>query len=171
MNRKTLLIIGATILVFALTDTGRNLLMTGYKKISEKGLDFLKEIESFSSKAYYDVKGWSIGFGHFMGKVKTEDNITLARGLELLAQDLGWAERTVNQSVKVPLTQNQFDALVSFSYNLGANALPNSTLLKKLNAGDYIGAAEQFKLWVHAGGQRNQGLVERREKEYRMFLS
>ena len=70
----------------------------------------------------------------------------------------------------MPLTQNQFDALVSLTYNIGANAFTNSTLLKKLNTGDYKAAAHQFEVWINAGGQRMQGLVNRRAIEKLLFL-
>ena len=79
-------------------------------------------------------------------------------------------ESTVNTSVKAPLTQNQYDALVSLSYNIGSNAFKNSTLLKKLNSGDYKGAAEQFLVWNKVNSKRVQGLVNRREAERNLFL-
>ena len=80
-------------------------------------------------------------------------------------------EQGVNQLVKVKITQGQFDALVSFAYNLGLLSLSTSTLLQKLNAGDKQGAADQFGRWVNAGGKRLDGLVTRRAAEREMFLS
>ena len=79
-------------------------------------------------------------------------------------------EKTVNDLVKVPLTQNQFDALVSLTYNIGTGAFEKSTLLKKLNTGDYQGAADQFTVWNKGGGKVLQGLVNRRAKEKEVFL-
>jgi lysozyme len=96
--------------------------------------------------------------------------ITESQALELLANTLGNYEKAVNDYVKVPLTQNEFDALVSFTYNLGAGNLLSSTLLKKLNAGDKAGAANQFDVWTKAGGKVLQGLVTRRAAEKALFL-
>jgi lysozyme len=76
----------------------------------------------------------------------------------------------VNNSVTIPLNQNQFDALVSLAYNIGTGAFSKSTLVKKLNTGDIRGAADQFDVWVNAGGKRMQGLVNRRTKEKTLFL-
>jgi lysozyme len=87
-----------------------------------------------------------------------------------MQHDLKIFERAVNGAVKVPLTQNQFDALVSLSYNIGVGAFKKSTLLKKLNSGDYKGAANQFDVWVNAGGKRLAGLVRRRAIEKKLFL-
>lgn len=178
MRKTTLIIIGGIIVIIgalSLTKTGKSLIMSGLKSISDAGLNFLKGVERFSSKAYWDVKGWSIGFGHFMGANKVEDNITLDRALELLRNDLRWAENAVNGYVKVSLTQGQFDALVSFVYNFGAPAFKGSTLLKKLNAGDYIGAYHEFPKWnqtrVDGILQKSQSLVDRREKEQQLFMS
>lgn len=84
--------------------------------------------------------------------------------------DLAKFEKTVNESVTVPINQNQFDALVSLTYNIGSGAFKNSTLLKKLNKGDYQGAADQFLVWNKAGGKVMKGLVRRREAERALFL-
>ena len=80
-------------------------------------------------------------------------------------------ENTVNTSVTVPLSQNKYDALVSLSYNIGSGAFKNSTLLNKLNSGDYKGAAEQFLVWNKVNSKKMQGLVNRREAEHNLFLS
>src|SRR5262249_42802085 len=101
---------------------------------------------------------------HF-GKISRE------RADELLEQDLRNAERSVQQLVTVPLNANQFAALVSFTFNLGAQNLRSSTLLRDLNAGDYRGAADQFNRWVFAGGAVEQGLVKRRQAERELFLT
>ena len=77
----------------------------------------------------------------------------------------------MNGAVNIPLNQNQFDALVSLAYNIGTGAFNKSTLVKKLNAGDILGAADQFDVWVNAGGKRMQGRVNRRAKEKALFLS
>lgn len=86
-----------------------------------------------------------------------------------MTNDLKKFENTVNDVVKVPINQNQFDALLSLAYNIGSTAFKNSTLVKKLNAGDILGAADQFNVWVNAGGKRMQGLVNRRKAEKELF--
>lgn len=103
-------------------------------------------------------------------KVKKSDTCTLEQAKQLKAQDLKRFEKTVNNLVKASLTQNQFDALVSLVYNIGPSAFEKSTLLKKLNAGDYQGAADQFIVWNKSGGKVLQGLVDRRTKERKLFL-
>ena len=95
--------------------------------------------------------------------------ITAAQSEALLKQDLAKFETGVEKLVTHPITQDQFDALVSFSFNLGLGALKGSTLLKKLNAGDFQGASNEFSKWVNAGGQRLQGLVRRRAAEQMLF--
>ncbi len=87
-----------------------------------------------------------------------------------LAQDLKKFESAVNTAVKVPINQNQFDALVSLTYNIGIGAFKDSTLLKKLNVKDYKGAAEQFPRWNRGGGRVLNGLVKRRKIEMELFL-
>lgn len=174
MKKNNLIILGAlTALIGYLTLTSSGKGIT--KMLTEKGLEFLKSVEGFSSKAYWDVKGWSIGFGHFMGANKLEDNITLSRGLELLKNDLAWAEKAVKNRVKVPINENQYAALVSFVYNEGEPNFASSTLLKKLNVSDYVGASAEFKNWnkVRKNGVlvADSGLTTRREKERRLFIS
>ena len=144
--------------------------------ISSKGIDLICEFEGKRLTAYDDGVGiWTIGFGTIKYpngvRVKKGDTCTLEQAKEYMRYDLIEFEHTVNDSVKVLLTQNQFDALVSLAYNIGSNAFKSSTLVKKLNAGDYKGAADQFNVWVNAGGKRMQGLVNRREKEKVLFLS
>lgn len=140
-------------------------------KTSQKGIDLLKSFEGCRLKAYKCPAGiWTIGYGHTAG-VTEGQAITFSQAEELLKQDLKRYETSVNSLVKVALSQGQFDALVSFTYNLGANALKTSTLLKKLNSGDYNGAAEEFERWVYAGGKKLAGLERRRKAEKTLFLS
>jgi uncharacterized protein (TIGR02594 family) len=137
--------------------------------LSQNGLDMIKGFEGLRLNAYQDSAGvWTIGYGH-TGGVRPGDRITQAQAEQYLRGDVKWAEQAVRDNVKVPLTQGQFDALVSFTFNLGAGALQKSTLLKKLNAGDYAGAQAEFGKWVHAGGQRLEGLVRRRAEEAALF--
>ena len=144
--------------------------------VSNKGVDLICEFESKRLVAYDDGVGvWTIGFGTIKYpngvRVKKGDTCTLDQAKEYMRHDLIEFEHTVNSSVKVPLNQNQFDALVSLAYNIGSNAFKSSTLVKKLNTGDYQGAADQFNVWINAGGKRMQGLVNRRDREKLLFLS
>ena len=138
--------------------------------ISQFGIDAIKDYEGVRLKAYDDGVGiWTIGVGHTKG-VKRGDEITMAQVDEFLRADLEDAESAVRLNVKVPLEQCQFDALVSFVFNVGAVAFKSSTLLKKLNAGGYDGAADEFLRWNKAGGRVLAGLTKRRISERMMFL-
>lgn len=144
--------------------------------VSNKGVDLICEFEGKRLVAYDDGVGvWTIGFGTIKypsgNRVKKGDTCTLEQAKEYMRHDLMEFEHTVNSSVKVPLNQNQFDALVSLAYNIGSSAFKSSTLVKKLNTGDYQGAADQFNVWINAGGKRMQGLVNRRDREKLLFLS
>ena len=144
--------------------------------VSNKGVDLICEFEGKRLVAYDDGVGvWTIGFGTIKYpngvRVKKGDTCTLEQAKEYMRHDLIEFEYTVNSSVRVPLNQNQFDALVSLAYNIGSSAFKSSTLVKKLNTGDYQGAADQFNVWVNAGGKRMQGLVSRRDREKLLFLS
>jgi lysozyme len=112
----------------------------------------------------------TIGWGHTRG-VKLGDRCSVQQADVWLSQDLEDAAAGVAQLVRVPLTQGQFDALVSFVFNLGVRRLAESTLLILLNKGDYKGAADQFRLWVHSGGAVLAGLVKRRAAEAALFLA
>ena len=138
--------------------------------LSERGLAFTKMREGWRSGAYKDCAGIpTIGYGStgpniHMGLVWTE-----AQASARLLRDMGDAIACVNACVTVSLSQSQFDALVDFVYNAGRGAFRGSTLLRKLNAGDYSGACAEFGNWVHAGGAVVGGLVSRREAEAEMF--
>lgn len=144
--------------------------------VSAKGIDLICSFEGLRLTAYDDGVGvWTIGFGTIKYpngvRVKRGDTCTLEQAKSYMKYDLIEFEHTVNSLVKVPLNQNQFDALVSLTYNIGSGAFKSSTLLKKLNLSDYKGAADQFDVWVNAGGKRMQGLANRRAKEKSLFLS
>lgn len=144
--------------------------------ISPSGIDLICNFEGKRLAAYDDGVGvWTIGFGTTVYpngiKVMKGDTCTEAQAKTYMAHDLKKFEATVNKVVTVQLNQNQFDALVSLAYNIGTNAFSKSTLVKKLNANDIRGAADQFDVWVNAGGKRMQGLVNRRAKEKALFLS
>lgn len=145
------------------------------RKTATKGVELIKEFEGCRLTAYKCPAGvWTIGYGHtgtVDGKaVASGMTITAKKATELLKSDLARFEAAVNSYVTAPITQNMFDALVSFAYNCGAAALKTSTLLKKLNAGNYDGAANEFPRWNKAGGRVLNGLVRRREREKQLFL-
>ena len=144
--------------------------------ISPSGIDLICNFEGKRLTAYDDGVGvWTIGFGTTVYpngiKVMKGDTCTEAQAKTYMAHDLKKFEATVNKAVTVQLNQNQFDALVSLAYNIGTNAFSKSTLVKKLNANDIRGAADQFDVWVNAGGKRMQGLVNRRAREKALFIS
>ncbi|MBE0149637.1 lysozyme [Serratia sp. PL7] len=143
-------------------------------KTSQRGIALIKSFESLELKAYPDPatggKPWTIGWGHTKG-VKPGDRITEQQAEASLTEDLAVFELTVNSAVKAPITQNQFDALVSLAFNIGGPNFAGSTLVKKLNVGDPIGAADQFPRWKFANGKEMRGLVRRRAAERELFLS
>jgi len=142
---------------------------TGATQLSDAGVDLIKGFEGLRLSAYQDSADvWTIGYGHTAG-VQPGDRISTAEAERLLRQDTAWAQDAVRSLVKVPLSQNQFDALTSFTFNLGAEALEQSTLLRKLNAGDMAGAQAEFGRWVHADGEVLPGLVRRRAAEGELF--
>lgn len=137
---------------------------------SEAGLKLTAEFEGLRLEAYQDIVGvWTIGYGHTKG-VKRGDKISKEQAMEFLKQDVASSVKDVNQLVKVPLTQGQFDALVDFTFNLGGGALERSTLLKLLNDKNYEGARGEFLKWNKAGGKVVDGLVRRRRAELDMFV-
>lgn len=139
--------------------------------VSYNCLDLVKGFEGCSLKAYKDPIGvWTIGYGHTYG-VSQGQQLTQDEVDQLLIEDLTSVGNEVDHLVIVSLNQNQFDALVSFTFNVGGTNLAKSTLLKKLNAGDVSGAADEFDRWVYAGGQIFNGLVKRRQAEKALFLS
>lgn len=140
-------------------------------KASINCINLIKESEGFRDKAYKCPAGiWTIGFGFTKG-VKPSDTTTLDEAIARLAVELEDYEAGVLEHVRVPLTQGQFDALVDFAFNLGVGALSESTLLRKLNDGDLMGAANEFPRWVKSGGKTLPGLVKRRAAERALFLS
>ena len=133
------------------------------------GLDIVKEAEGLRLSAYLCPAGIpTIGYGHTKD-VKLGDTCTREQAEEWLENDFFMAKNDVKAVVKVPLRENQLDALASFVFNLGVRKLIQSTLLKKLNAGDYSGAAAEFDKWVFAGKVKLNGLVKRRAKERQLF--
>ena len=138
---------------------------------SNKGIELIQKFEGLRLTAYKCPAGvWTIGYGHTKG-VQPDMKINLAQATQFLKEDLKSSEKYVNQYVKVAINQNQFDALVSFTFNCGCGALKSSTLLKKLNKGDYLGAANEFLRWNKSNGKVLNGLVKRRKAEKELFLT
>lgn len=138
-------------------------------KISDAGLSLIKQFEGFRANAYLCSAGVpTIGYGHTRG-VKLGDVCTPEEAEAWLREDVEAAERCVNQTVAVPLTQHEFDALVSFVFNLGCGNFRKSTLLKLLNEGRHDEAAMEFRRWDRAGGVVLAGLTKRRLAEQRLF--
>lgn len=139
-------------------------------KISQVGIDLIKSFEGLKLEAYQDsVNVWTIGYGTTKN-VQPGMKITLEQAEELLRHDLDTFERGVTSLIGVPVSQNQFDALVSFAYNLGLGSLKKSTLLKYLNNAQYLEAADEFLRWDKAGGKKLKGLTKRRNAERLLFL-
>lgn len=139
-------------------------------RTSQRGFNLIKSFEGLRLQAYQDSVGvWTIGYGATRG-VKAGMSITKEQAERMLLNDVTRFEPEIDRLVKVPLNRNQWDALMSFTYNLGAANLESSTLRRLLNAGDYAGAAEQFPRWNKAGGQVLAGLTRRRAAERELFL-
>lgn len=140
-------------------------------KTSQKGIDLIKRFEGFSPTAYLCPAGvWTIGYGHTAG-VRAGDSVDEDTAEDFLREDLADAEGAVGKYVKVPLKQWQFDALVSFTFNLGSGNLYSSTLLKKVNRNpDDSAIRQEFEKWVYAGGRVLKGLVDRRKAEADMYF-
>ena len=140
------------------------------RKTDAAGIKFLKDAEGVKLRAYKDSGGvWTIGVGHIAG-VKRGQVITEEEAEEFLAEDLEDAEAGVDDAVTAALNQNQFNALVSLAFNIGVSAFARSTLVRKLNAGDNQGAADQFLRWNKDNGATVPGLTNRRRKERALFL-
>lgn len=146
---------------------------------SDKGIALIKQSEGFRGNAYPDPatggKPYTIGNGTTVYPsgmpVKLGDKVTEQQADSYLRNDVKKFEAAVSNAVKVKLTQGQFDALVSFTYNVGPANMASSTLIKKLNAGDVKGAADEFLRWNKAAGKVMAGLTTRRAAERALFLS
>ncbi|CAK1254494.1 glycoside hydrolase family protein [Fructobacillus tropaeoli] len=147
--------------------------------ISQNGLNLIKYFEGFRATAYYDVAGvLTIGYGHTNQAVTAAhypvhegDTITQDQAETILLADVSNYVAAVNNAVTVQINQNQFDALVSFTYNIVIEAFQSSDLLSDVNASDFNAAAQQFLLYVHSAGKVSNGLISRRTIERNLFLS
>lgn len=155
-------------------------------RLSDQGFRRLAELEGYEPRPYQDSAGcWTIGHGHLLSRrelfrgtlriggdmvsIRDESGLTREQAKELLIQDVALAERAVGEWVTRPLTRWQADALIIFAFNIGEPAFAQSTLLRRVNTGDYDSVPEQLRRWVYAGGKRVKGLANRREAEVKMW--
>lgn len=137
---------------------------------SERGLKLTKQFEGLRLAAYQDQRGnWTIGYGHTGPGVHEGLRITEAEAEMFLTNDVTCAVAGVNRMVTSSITQNQFDALVDFAFNLGCTTLMHSNLLALVNASDFTAAANEFLRWDHTGGRVSPGLLRRRQAEMELF--
>ena len=145
------------------------------RNITARGLQLIKQFEGFSSKIYQDSAGLkTIGYGHLILPCETssfQNGINEAGAVTLLKKDVAIAEQAVSRLITPPINQNQFDALVSFCYNVGQGNLKSSTLLKKVNKNpDDSTIDDEFMKWTKAGGKTLPGLVRRRVAEAELYF-
>lgn len=143
------------------------------RHITRDGLNLIKHFEGFEPEIYLDAAGLpTIGYGHLIRKGEHkmfENGISEEEADALLADDVQIAERAVLRLINVPLTNNQFNALVSFTFNLGSGALQRSTLRRKVNREEHAEVPAEFMRWVWAGGRKLKGLIRRREAEANLY--
>lgn len=143
-------------------------------KLSQRGIDLIKQFEGYSSKAYPDPATggtpWTIGYGTTKG-VKPGMVITAEQAEKMLREDVAKFESGVSSLITAPTTHGQFDAMVSLAYNIGLGNFGKSTLLKKHNARCYTCAADQFRVWNRANGKVMNGLTKRRAAEREVYMS
>ena len=141
------------------------------RHITQDGIDLIKRFEGFSSTVYICPAGYpTIGYGNLVRSGESFNEISETEAEELLRKDVESAERAVLRLVNLPLTDGQFDALVSFTFNLGSGALQRSTLRRKVNREEHDEVPAQFKRWVWAGGRKLNGLIKRRSAEAGLYI-
>lgn len=141
-------------------------------QVDQAGLDFIARWEGVVLHVYKDIVGIpTIGVGHVLLPGESFPNgITREQALEILAKDVRKCEIAIAKYIEVEINQNQYNALASFTFNCGTGALQKSTVRRKLNTRDYQGAADALLMWCKAGGKVNQGLLNRRKDERKLFL-
>lgn len=136
------------------------------RHITDNGMALIRRFEGYRAKSYRDSAGFpTIGYGHLIKPGETFDAIDLHQAVEMLRKDVEGAERSVLRLINVPLADDQFDALVSFTFNLGGGSLQRSTLRKKVNREEHDAAPSEFLKWCRVGGKWNRGLARRRGEE------
>ena len=139
---------------------------------SQAGIDLIKHFEGFSAEPYMDANdGWTVGYGHLFKEGETPHSVTHEEAEALLRGDLAIAEEAVKTLAPWRMTPGQFDALVSFTYNVGAKAFAESTLRRFLGEGRLVDAAAEFIRWRFDDGKAVKGLLLRRLAEAALFLS
>lgn len=139
-------------------------------QLSDAGVKHLEAEEGYREVPYTDAGGvLTVGYGHTGKDVRAGEKVSLERAQELLRADVSVAEACINKYVTVIQNQHQFDALVSFVYNVGTEAFKKSTLLRTINSGNVEDISNQFMRWVNVAGKRNKGLVNRRAAECRLY--
>ena len=145
------------------------------RHITTAGMELIKRFEGFSSEIYLDAAGLqTVGYGHLIKSHEKDifkNGITGTQAEALLKKDLLLTENAVLRLIKIPLNNNQFDALVSFTFNLGAGALQRSTLRRKVNREEHEYVPAEFMRWVWADGRKLSGLIKRRKAEAELYLS
>ncbi len=145
------------------------------RHVTDDGLALIKRFEGFAPDVYICPGGWpTIGYGHVLRddeRARFGDGIDEATAEDLLRCDVETAEQAVLRLIGVPLEDGQFDALGSFTFNLGAGALQRSTLRRKVNGGEHDAVPREFRRWVWAGGRKLKGLMRRREAEAELYAS
>lgn len=147
------------------------------RKLCQEAIDLVKRWEGFVDHIYTCPAGKpTIGYGHYLQRPGEREKyegktITEEEAVDLLRQDLLVAQAAVQKYIDAPLSDEQYGALVSFTFNLGAGALQRSTLRSKLNREEYVDAADEFERWVYAGGRKLKGLMVRRSEEKALFLA
>ena len=140
--------------------------------LGPKGAALIKSFEEYRDIVYEDQRGiLTCGWGHTGPDVRVDTVCTPEQADKWFFNDTHTADNVVLRAIDVPMTQNQFDALCSLCFNIGAHAFTTSTLARVLNAGNYMAVADQFLAWNHTNGQVNAGLTRRREAERALFLS
>lgn len=144
-------------------------------RVSSTGLELIKRFEGFSAIPYLCPAGyWTIGWGHVLSDDEASQwkvGIGEQEATRLLRQDVKLAGDAVGRLIQVALSQGQYDALVSFTYNLGAGALQRSGVRRKLNREEYEEVPAELRRWIWAGGRRLEGLIRRREAEIKIYLT
>jgi lysozyme len=145
------------------------------RHITTNGISLIKQLEGFSPVVYLDFAGFlTIGYGHLIlpsEKLSFNSSITETEAEFLLKQDLNIAERAVIRLINAPLIHNQFDSLVSFTFNLGAGTLQRSTLRRKVNRSEHEQVLAEFLRWIYADGKKILGLVRRRTLEAELYMT
>lgn len=141
------------------------------RHVTEDGLRLIRRFEGFSAVPYLCPAGYlTVGYGHVVKNPNAfRQPITEDEATEILVLDVAKAEKAVLRLITVPLSDGQFDALVSFTFNLGSGALQRSTLRRKVNREDHAEVPAEFLRWVWAGGKKLKGLIRRREAEAALY--